>query len=316
MLLGAFACIDGRDPTAPDLTRSVQFAVAPVFSGPAAAATAALTRLRVTALDAETGEIVAVAEDDVDPVADQWTLVLTLEVSPGVPLAIKLQAEVASSDGVVEWSGRTATINVQGGAEPLEVREIALFRGPLANLDVTALTIQNAPASLLEGEAGQLSVDVSGGGSGTRVFFSSLDPAVVSVDDAGHVEALAPGTGRIRALAGAASAEVSLDVKEVVVPDAGEIEAGVSPMIDYAGDVVGTMGDATGAAAVSSSLTTLSTALASGDGAAAVRAFGDAVAAWEGYGAGTSLRTLDGPQLGLIQLSLIITADALGIPFG
>lgn len=316
-LLGVSGCVDGRDPTAPDLVRSVRLAVSPVFSVVhTAAEVAGLTHAHVTALDASGGGVLASIDAALDPNLDQWTLDLVLEVTPGVAVNVELQVELSSSDGTVEWSGKSARFAVQAGTGPLVIREIAMFRGPLANLDVTALKINGAPTSLLEGETGQLRVEVSGGGPGTRVFFRSLDPTVASVDATGHVEALAPGTARIEAQAGPASAQVSFSVEKVVVPDAGEIEASVSPMLDYAEGVVGSMGDPAGAAAVSASLGSLGAALASGNGASAVRAFNDAVTAWANYGAGTSLRVLDGPQLSLVELSLIVAADALGIPFG
>ena len=318
-LLSASACVDGRDPLDVETVRSVQLAVAPVFAvAPSAAEAGALTRARVTAMDASTGLSLASTQQDVDPSADHWSLTLTLDAATGVPLSIRIQTELASVSGAtesVEWSGRTDAFTVVGGV-PTEIRSVALFRGPLANLDVTGVNIENAPNSVLEGESVQLQASAEGP-PGAHVFFRSEDPLVAVVDPEGRVQTLSAGTARIVAEAGPASAAVSFAVEDVVVPDAGELDGAISPQVDFtASAVVSTMEDPAAAAAISSSFAALEAALQAGDGAGAVQGFQSAVAAWEQYGAGTALRSLDAPQLGVIELTLIAVADALGIDFG
>ena len=47
----------------------------------------------------------------------------------------------------------------------------------------------------------------------------------------------------------------------------------------------------------------------------AVGRFEDVQDVWEQYGEGTDLRVLDGPQLGVVLLTLMHAADLLGIDF-
>lgn len=318
-LAGMSACVDGGDPVVPEGLRTVHLAASPVFAAtPTAAEAAALTRARVTARDAGTGAIVASVQEDIEPSASEWTLELSIEVDGAID--IRLQVELASTEGAaetVEWSGETTSFELVASANPVEVREVALYRGPLDNLTVTDLELHGVPSSLLEGESARTQVSVVGGGAGARVYLESLTPSVVTVDGSGRIEALAPGLARIQAVAGPVTKDVTFTVDEVVLPAAAEVEESVAPQMDYTSvEVAGTLGDAAGAAMVATSLSSLGSALSSGDGAGAVRAFEEARAAWESYGAGTSLRILDGPQLSLIELTLILAADALGISFG
>lgn len=315
------SCVDGGSPTAIDLPHTVALSVAPVFAVAASAAEAgALTRARVTVRDAADGTELGSVQQDIDPNANEWTLELTLELTSGQTLSVILLAELASvaQDGAetVEWSGRTATFEIVAASEPRVLREIALYRGPLDNLDVTAVTLTLGATSLLEGESAWLTTAVQGGGEGTKIYYASLDPGVATVDALGHVTAHVPGTARVAAIVGPAADTLSFSVNEVVLPEPDEIAQAVTPQVDYAAqEVVSTLEDAAGAAAIGETLTSLGTALSSGDGAASVAAFGHARAAWESYG-DPVLRILDGPQLSLIEITLIHAADALGIAFG
>ena len=169
------SCVDGGSPTAIDLPYTVALSVAPVFAVAASAAEAgALTRARVTVHDAGDGTELGSVQQDIDPSADEWTLELTLELTSGQVLSVILMAELASvgQDGAetVEWSGRTATFEVVAASEPRVLREIALFRGPLDNLDVTAVTVSLGVTSLLEGGSAWLTTTVEGGGGSTRGY--------------------------------------------------------------------------------------------------------------------------------------------------
>ncbi len=315
------SCVDGGNPTAIDLPQTVQLSVAPVFAVAASAAEAgALTRARVTARDAVSGTELASVQQDIDPNANEWTLELTLELTSDQQLSVILTTELASlsQDGAetVEWSGRTAAFQVVATAEPRVLREIALYRGPLENLDVTAVTVSLGATSLLEGESAWITTTVQGGVEGTKVYYEALDPGVATIDALGQVTAHVPGTARVAAIVGPAADTLSFTVNEVVLPEPDEIEGAVTPQVDYAAqEIVGSLEDAAGAVAIGTSLTNLGAALSSGDGAASVAAFGDARAAWESYG-DPVLRILDGPQLSLIEITLIHAADALGIAFG
>lgn len=319
-LLAAAACVDGEGPVAPDDVRTVRIAAAPVFAvAPSVEEAARLTRARVSVLDAATGTLIASVTEDVDPAADQWVLEVTVEVTEGKPLSVLLDTELASVLGgveSVEWSGRTDPFRLVAGMQPLEIRAVRLYPGPLDNLEVTEIRVEGVPTSVLEGEVVHLRASALGGGAGARVSFRSENTTVASVDGSGRVETFSEGTAHILAEAGPVSEAIAFEVRAVALPEPEEIDRAVGPQIDFtASAVVGTLADPTGAAAIASALGSLESALAGGQGADAVRAFGEARDAWAAYGAGTALRVLDGPQLGIVELTLIVAADALGIAF-
>lgn len=315
------ACVDAPSPVDMAEIQGVFTMVAvPRFSvQPTASEVADLTRARVAVIDVSTGEVLAAGEQDISPGSLQWTFDLGFQFMGTAPPQVLAQAELASVEGgieTVEWSGRTASFEVQTSVDP-QIREVGLFRGPLVNLDLTGLAVTEAPTTLLVGASALLGVSLDGEPAGTRVYYETLVPAVATVDAAGVVRAVAPGTARIAALAGRVADTVTFNVDVVVLPDPEEISRDVTPQIDYtSSEVTGTLEDAAGASAISNALGDLAAALLSRSGAAAVSAFESAVNAWLSYGEGTALRLLDGPQLSLLEITLIHAADALGIPFG
>lgn len=315
------ACGDAAGPVVLDEIQGVfrMVAVARFSVQPSASEVAELTRARAAVIDVNTDETLASGQQDIDPSASQWTFDLTFQFVVSAPPRVVALVELASIEGeleTVEWSGRTASEVVQTSAEP-QIREIDLFRGPAANLDLNGLAVTEAPTSLLEGASAQLVVSLDGASSGTRIYYGTLVPSVATVDAGGGVRGVAPGTARVVAFAGRVADTVTFNVELVVLPDPEEISRDVAPGLDYtSGAVSGTLEEAAGATAISNTLRDLAAALASGNGAAAVSAFESALNAWSSYGAGTALRSLDGPQLSLIEIILIHAADALGIAFG
>lgn len=317
----ATSCTDGADPVAVDVPRTVQLMAAPVFATYASEAEgASLTRARVSVLDASTRAVLSSVQQDIDSTASQWTLEVTIELTAGVPLSVVLEAELASLDdqGVetVEWSGRTAAFNLSETSEAQVVREVPLYRGPLANLDVTEVRLTLAASSLLEGASAWLTATVEGGGNGVVIYYIALDPQIATVTGLGRIHALIPGAARVAAVAGAVADTILFSVESVVLPEPDVINTAVAPQMDYAIEqVAGTLDDAEGAAAIAGALGDLISALSSEEGARAVSAFEAARAAWQAYG-DPQLRVLDGPQLSLIEITLIHAADALGVDFG
>lgn len=315
------SCVDASDPAALAEVRGVFSMLAvPRFSvQPSASEVAELARVRAMIIDANSGATLASGEQDIEPSASQWTFDLSFSYEINAPPRVVAQVELASVEGgleTVQWSGRTASIAVQTSADP-QIREIGLFRGPVANLDLNGLAVTGAPTSLLEGASALLVVSLDGASGGNRVYYQALVPSVAVVDAEGVVRGVAPGTARVVAFAGRVADTVAFVVERVVVPDPEEISRDVVPGLDYTSQAVsGTLEDAAGATAISNTLRDLAAALISGNGAAAVGAFESAVNAWSSYGAGTGLRTLDGSQLSLIEIILIHAADALGIAFG
>lgn len=308
------SCVDGSSPVDVATVHAVQVAAAPVFAvAPTGAEAAAITHARLTALNAS-GDVLEVVDQDLDPTADEWSFTLELELTERQSMSVTLEIELGSG-GEVDWSGRSSPISVSPGVAPQVVADLPIYRGPLADLDVTRVTA-TAATSLFEGQSTQVEVTLEGAGEGARAYFQSLDPAVATVDGAGTVQTHSGGTARIVALAGPAADTISIAVQHLNLPPGDSLQTVVTPQVEYAADVVGAgMGDAAGAKAITQALGQLNTALSAGTPSDVVNGFQAAVAAWSAYGEGTDLRVLDGPQLGVVELTLIQTADALGIPF-
>ncbi len=311
----ASSCVDGRSPADVGSLEAVHLTAAPVFVGEVLAAeAAALDRARVTALHGSDGSVLGTVEKPLDPTASEWVIDLSFEVPADQPVPVRLRVELLGPEAV-EWSGQTASFEVRGGGGAKEIRQVSLFRGPLDNLTVTRVEL-SGPDVLLTGETTSLSASLTGGGGGSKTFFESLDGSVATVDGAGRVRAMAAGVVRVVAWAGPASDTVSITVRDLVLPEDDPAIASVGPGLEEtAGRITASMGDAAAAGAISDALSRLGAALDIRDGPEAVRAFEAARAAWAGYGAGTDLRLLDAPQLGLIEITLIHAADAIGIAF-
>ncbi len=313
-------CVDG-DPLSAPPTAVASFAVVSSVdpASAAAAATSApgpLSLARLTVTDARSGAVLASLQERIEPGAPEWTFDVSLEVPADELLSVRVAAELASegpAGAVVEWSGDTQPFEVRAG-EGRALRRVVLYRGPLANLSVTGVHLA-PPPSLVPGQSVALSARLDGGDAGARVYFRSLDTAVVSVAD-GRVQGVTEGVGRVEALAGRVADTVSVSVETFFLPPEEETRSVAAPLTYTTERVTGTMEDAAGAAAISSSLGSLSSAMAGGDPGGVVAAFDAARIAWERYGAGDpTLRVVDGPQLSVIELTLIHAADVLGIPF-
>ena len=95
------------------------------------------------------------------------------------------------------------------------------------------------------------------------------------------------------------------------------LQARLTPQADYVTDdlFLSSLADAPAAEELKVAVETLIAEMLAGRGFEAVGRFEEAQALWEGYGEGTNLRFLDGPQLGVIAIALMHAADALGIDF-
>jgi len=324
LALVAFAAsVDGADPVAvevPDGLATFRMAALPRFELSASAAeAAALTRARVTAWDIDADTILAQAQQDIGAGQSVWSLDLTFNVSVTSPPRVRVDAELATVEGSqesVEWSGRTGEFRATATAGQPELREVSMYRGPLGNLDITGLDVLEAPTSLLAGGSATLNVSLSGASGDERVYYQSLTPSIATIDNGGTVHAQAAGDARVVAMAGRWADTVSVRVTAIVLPEPEDIQTSVTPQVEFtASAITPTMADAAGASAITLGLGVLASALASGNGAAVVAAFESAAKVWAAYGSGSDLRTLDGLQLSWIELALINTADAIGIPF-
>jgi hypothetical protein len=313
-------CVDVDGPTAVGVPIPVTIAAIPRFAfAPAPAVVNELDRARITLTNVPNDSIVAELEQEIDPADAEWVFQITLELPSDQTLDLRLDIElidVRRTVAVVEYAGRTQ-FEARASFEPQEIREINLGRGPLENLSLTELIVGGARSRIQEGGSDVLDVDTVGAGSGQIVFFESTSPEIASVDSAGNIAALTPGQTYVIALAGRVADTLDLTVGEVNLPAPNELQSQISPQVDYvtSGFFLTTLADPALAAEVRDAIEVLLGEMLAGRGFQAVGRFEYAQELWEGYGAGTDLRFLDGPQLSVIAITLMHAADALGIDF-
>lgn len=309
-------------PTGVSAPRTVTLAALPKFAAPPSASVVeALDVARLRLINSETGEVVDSIVQSIDPTLVEWTFEFTLQLLEDQVLNLRLDIELIDGDpvvDVVEFAGRTE-FPVQASFEPTEIREIKLGRGPLENLSITDLRFLSPRPRIQEGGSQQLVVDTVGARAGQKVFFESTDPTFATVDSAGRIAALAPGTTMIIAQAGQEADTLSLTVREVNLPAASVLQSSLVPQSDYVTDdlFLSSLEDAAAANEIRGAMQRLITDMLAGRGFEAVGRFEQVQALWEGYGKaygeGTNLRLLDGPQLGVIAITLIHAAEDLGI---
>ncbi len=216
LTLGFAGCADA--PAAMDLPAGggqAVLALSPSFGAALAAEDAApINRIRVTVFLVSTGGILGEPQVfDVDATAGSWDLDIPIDI-PNVPNPqVTLQVELINVTGgveTVEWSGMSEAIPLNSTATTSASPEINVVRGPVANLTVSEVNA-TGPSELRAGETATLSATTTGS-STAQIFWSSLDPAVGSVTAQGVFQALAKGTARVVALAGAAADTLAIQV--------------------------------------------------------------------------------------------------------
>jgi len=320
MALAVAGCVQVDGPTAAFAPRTVTLATLPKFSAPTSASViAALDVARLRLIDTETDSVLASLEQPIDSRDVEWAFEITLELLEEQVLKLRLDVELIDGDpvvDVVEFAGRTS-FDVQASFEPTEIREISLGRGPLENLSLTDLHMRNPRPRIQEGGSEALVIDTVGAGLGQIVYYESTDAAVASVDSVGLVKALAPGNALIIAHAGQVADTLNLTVGRVDLPAANVLQSRLIPQSDYVTDdlFVSSLADADVANQLRAGVESLVSEMLAGRGFEAVGRFEQAEKMWLEYGEGTSLRSLDGPQLWVIAITLMHAADALGIDF-
>jgi hypothetical protein len=313
------SCVDGEAPTGVGVPRTVSIGAVPSFNVvPSPAVVDALDRARVRLVDNATDSVIASAEDAITADQTEWAFDFTLDLEENQILDVRLEVELIDADPaveIVEFAGRAA-FQVQASFEPAERRLLRLGRGPLSNLDITGMSVSGGRSRVQEGASDELQVALSGVSEG-RVFFESTDPTVASVDSSGYVRALVPGNTRIITSAGLFSDTLDVRVGQVNLPETHVLEARLQPTVEYVteDEFVASFSDAGGAVALRDGIEALAGEILARRGFQAVGRFEDAQDLWEGYGESTDLRLLDGPQLGVVLLTLMHAADLLGIEF-
>ena len=313
-------CVDG-DPVGPDRVEPVSISAVPVFAiAPTVEELAQLDLLRVTLHGV--GQTPFVLEQPIDASSEgEWEFTLEVELTVGRVLSLYLETELVDTDGAlpsVEWSGRTSPFSVRASFDPIELRQVDLYRGPLANLGLTGIDFGAPTLRMVEDATSTLRWIAAGDTTGTRLYLRSLDPSIVTVEPNGLIRGERKGATDIVIFGGAVADTISLSVESVVLPTVAHFEAVVSPAMEYVlSDLfMTTFQDASGAGEIRTSMASLTTAFRDLEPLAVIDAYEAAKSAWRSYGTGLLERVGDSPQLGVIELSLILVAHTLqtGLP--
>ncbi len=242
LLLATLVSCRADSPTAGPSRVDVAVGLRPsLIPSPSNGTALPINRIRAAALRESDEEVVGTAVMDVSPAAESWTV--DLSVDAGLPVSVFVTLELVNVDGEgteeVQFSGRAGPFLI--GSAPL-APDVPIARGPLANLSTTSVTIESAPATLPLGASAPLTAVAESESDPPTVFWTSLDPAVLSLDGA-TATGLGVGTGRVVASAGAHADTVQI---EVIDPDSvPPVVVSVDPSADAAGaarsrDVVAT----------------------------------------------------------------------------
>jgi len=321
----ASACDFGSDPLGVDLPRPVPIAIEPVFALiPTKAELALLDHLRVTLRSAEDSSVVRTETVAIDPTDDEWQIELTVEVRPGQGGGrnLYLETELIDADGAtesVEWSGRTRPFLLQAADRPLEFRQVDLYRGPLANLGLTDVTFTRGSLRLVEGSTSSIGWLTQGDTAGTVVYLAVRDESIATVDAFGHLETRGVGTTSVFVYGGMVEDSLELEVTQIYLPPQTEIVASIKPQLDYVTSdlFLATFHDPASAEMLRAPIVDLSAHLEARDGPAVVADFEAIKTAYDSYGSDSVSpnRYEDGPQLGVLQLTLHRVATALRTAF-
>jgi hypothetical protein len=313
------ACVEVVGPE--DVPIEVSFSVVAELLASADDATLEVTDSAVVRLlDTSGGVSLWEVRTPVDLAQSQWTFEASVTASATRTFQSVVEVELfeASSAGaIVHFSGLSDPFTLDM-SESGRDRYVEIWRGPLANLNITSLAFVTAgPLSILEGASRQLEVSAVGANSQTRIFFEPADPSVVSVTPDGRLLGMSQGATQVFVRAGRLQDQIEVSVDEVVLPSLEELEQSVSPTADYVTDdsFISSLQDPIAGALLQQAVRGMVAAMLDNDAFGAVGLFEDAAALWTDYGAGSDLRRQDGPLLGVISLTLIHAADALGIDF-
>jgi len=233
VLLGT--CTDGEGPVGLVGESHLLLSVGPELMASLAPDEARpIERIRITVEEVPGGARLGGTTEGVDPQDGEWTISFSVAVPVESTVVVTLSVELISlSTGteLVEWSGKAGPITLRVGTET-EIQDIALVKGPLANLGVTEVTIQEPAPVMREGQSAQLSAsaNTSTPQDPPTLFWRSLNPGVATVSGNGLVQAVAPGLAMIVVTAGAAADTVTVTVLQrpasvAINPDGAVLDA-------------------------------------------------------------------------------------------
>lgn len=318
--LSLTSCIDGDGGTGVPTPRTITLSGEAIFAvGPVDETLAAVDRATLVLYDDEADTILVSIEDDFDPAAD-LEFSTTFQLLQGQALDVRLEAALLDDDmpvgeDVVFSGQQEGQIPPTGGSASIRV---VLGRGPSANLLLTSLEItSDDELNVQEGATRFIEFDTVGAAPGQRIFFESTEPEVAVVDNGGRVLALTPGVALVVASGGRVADTLSLTVGEVSLPDEAELRRMLLPQFDYVTSdlFLNTLSDEPARPGLRGAYQALINEMLAGRGFESVGRFESAQALWEGYGIDSGVRDVDGPQVGVLALTLIYAADVLGIDF-
>jgi len=155
-------------------------------------------------------------------------------VTGSVPAATT-SLEIAAFVRLIATSGSTQTTEFSGFVGPLQITpgatippiDVPLVRGPIANVFVTGVSIDQVPDTLLEGASDSVTASATSSRAGEPVlFWSVLDTAVLGYDG-GVLTGRIAGNGRLVATAGFFS-----DTTSIVVVETPGVDVAVTKTVD------------------------------------------------------------------------------------
>jgi hypothetical protein len=159
------------------------------------------------------GTALAVDVREVSPSATAWAVDLPVQLVGGdneVVVHVYLLHVDGGGEESIQFSGRSDPFVLRRGEEARP--ELFLVRGPLANLFATGITITSSAVRLSVGESVTLAATAATTGEDPpTIFWTSLNPSLATVSGP-TVTAVADGTARIVASAGAFADSVSIVV--------------------------------------------------------------------------------------------------------
>lgn len=212
--LATITCTDGDAPAGPTAGLAAALHLAPRVQragNASVTSAAAVNRIRLVARSVVTNQVLGSEDVSVDPGGESWELSLEVGLPDDEPVEVVIDIELFEG-GQVAFSGRAGPLLVTPGSAS-EVRRVQVFRGPLDNLAVTGLTLEDV-GEVTEGieRSVAATVDTDDPAASPQLFWSSSDEEVATVDASGVVTALLPGTTTVVARAGAHADSIDVTV--------------------------------------------------------------------------------------------------------
>lgn len=198
-----------------------------------------INRIRATAVRVSDDVVVGESVVDVAPTDASWTVSLDvrLATSPTEVRVYVLLLHVEGSSESVQFSGLVQSLSVEAG-QAVQVADLPIVRGPVANHFTTGVSITSAPTTLTVDSSATLTATATTSSStAPTIFWTVLDSAVLS-GSGGTVTGIGAGSGRVVASAGAFADTAAI----VVEPAQGLLDIQLSKTADatqaLAGDTV------------------------------------------------------------------------------